>query len=73
MNIAAAPFTANSTPPSGAGKPRRRRIVMPLVIVLAAALGLLGTGGYLGASQAIGEHPEWRKVGWHTCGLQSQL
>ena len=35
---------------------------MPLVIVLAAALGLLGTAGYLGASQAIGEHPEWRKM-----------
>jgi uncharacterized protein len=62
MTIVSTSFTAPPTPASAAGEPRQRRILVPLVIVLAAALGLLGTGGYLGASQAIGEHPEWRKM-----------
>lgn len=43
-------------------KPRRRRILRPLVILLTTAPGLLGIGGYFGASQGIGEHPEWRKM-----------
>src|SRR3974390_3493837 len=62
MTIVSTSFTVPPTPVSAAGKPRQRRILVPLVIVLAAALGLLGTAGYLGASQAIGEHPEWRKM-----------
>jgi len=33
---------------------------MSLGIVLVTGLGLLGIGGYLGATQGIGEHPEWR-------------
>ncbi len=32
------------------------------MIVLAAGIGLLGIGGYIGAGQAIGEHPEFRPM-----------
>jgi len=62
MTNAAKSRTATSTQASAAGKARRRRILRPLVIVLTTALGLLGIGGYVGAGQAIGEHPEWRKM-----------
>jgi pimeloyl-ACP methyl ester carboxylesterase len=34
----------------------------PIAIALLAALGFLGAGGYIGSSQAIGNHPEWRKM-----------
>jgi len=61
MTIVSTSFTAPSTSASD-GKPRRKRILMPLVIVLATALGLLGIGGYIGAGQGIGEHPEWRRM-----------
>jgi len=54
---AGASFTA-TTPP--AGKQRRTTVLKVIGIVLATALGLLGIGGYVGASQGIGEHPEWR-------------
>lgn len=62
MTNAAKSRTARSTPASAVVKPRRRRILRPLVILLTTALGLLGIGGYFGASQGIGEHPEWRKM-----------
>jgi pimeloyl-ACP methyl ester carboxylesterase len=34
----------------------------PLAIALLAALGFVGAGGYIGSNQAIGYHPEWRKM-----------
>jgi pimeloyl-ACP methyl ester carboxylesterase len=40
----------------------RRMVLMPFVIAFLAALGVLGAGGYIGSSQAIGYHPEWRKM-----------
>ena len=35
---------------------------MPTVVVVVGALGVLVAGGYVGSSQAIGNHPEWREV-----------
>jgi len=31
-------------------------------VVVVVALGMLGAGGYIGSSQAIGNHPEWRAI-----------
>lgn len=57
MTQAAKPPAATS-----AGKPRPSKLLRLLVLTVVAAVGLLAIGGYVGASQGIGEHPEWRKM-----------
>jgi pimeloyl-ACP methyl ester carboxylesterase len=37
-------------------------VFMPFVIAFLAVLGVFGAGGYIGSSQAIGDHPEWRAM-----------
>ena len=39
-----------------------RKPILAFGIAVLAILGFLGAGGYIGSGQAIGDHPEWRRM-----------